>query len=159
MIKGAIVRAKEAKDGQRVVLRDKDGDRYGAIIGDIFMVPTGNREETWQEAVWVKWDDTETRVCLVSILEALNDNPYSGLITEIAERVIERALISCPHPNLTIHHNAMRLETDIYCPDCGKRISIYDRTVERVSQSELAGIVGIAFGEHWKQTLEKAGKA
>jgi hypothetical protein len=67
------VKPEEVKDGQRVVLRDKDGDCHGSIIGGVFVGPYGNQEPVWREATWVKWDNAENpKTCLVSILEISN---------------------------------------------------------------------------------------
>jgi hypothetical protein len=50
---------------------------------------------------------------------------------------------------------SIKYDRVFYCPSCQKRIEIPLFTELTMSQADMAGIVGEAFGERWKQELEK----
>jgi hypothetical protein len=90
-------------------------------------------------------------------------NPYKGIIEAIADKVIDAALVDsrgvivveiCGHPSLNMTQN-IRMEREYWCSDCHKKIIIPNYTLASMSQSDLAGIVGIVFGARWKRYVEE----
>ena len=94
-------------------------------------------------------------------------NPYEGMISAIAEKAIDKALADsreivpaypdCAHDSISM---TVSIEHDrvFWCPTCQKKIEIPFYTEAVMSQSDMAGIVGMAFGERWKQYLEEMEK-
>lgn len=61
---------------------------------------------------------------------------------------------ACLHNELNMTHN-MRGERVYWCSDCARKIVIPISTLATIKQSELAGIIGMAFGQRWKEQAEK----
>ena len=63
----------------------------------------------------------------------------------------------CPHEKLNMTHNE-HMERVYWCSGCGKKIAIPISTRAEMRQSELAGIIGLAFGEKWMREAIRAGE-
>jgi len=71
--------------------------------------------------------------------------------------VNQRVIITiepCLHPELNMMQNE-RMEREYWCSKCRKKIVIPIITLVECSQDDIAGIIGLAFGDMWKQAAAK----
>lgn len=62
-------------------------------------------------------------------------------------------LDECPHPELTIARDVMRMETTYHCVQCRKKLAIPDHTLISQPWDATEHIILITFGPRWSDWI------